>query len=184
PFTWAIGPNTDAAGLAGILAAGGLRKEVDALILTATIPIRGRLSDHDLRFVEEQDEKTASDAIRLDRDLDGDELRARVERRMRYLRCAERRGGGVVAYRNRQAVGYGRWRYASDGETVYLHTATTLRPHRRTGVYSAILGWRLARAVRDGKTTAVVVAERGTSAPILMRKGFREVGSRQIWMSV
>jgi hypothetical protein len=28
------------------------------------------------------------------------------------------------------------------------------------------------------------VAERATSAPILMRKGFREVGAMQIWMSV
>jgi hypothetical protein len=67
---------------------------------------------------------------------------------------------------------------------VYLHRASTLQPHRRTGVYSAILGWRLDRAVRDGKTEAVVVAERASTAPILMRKGFREVGALQIWMAV
>ena len=184
PFTWAIGPNTDAPGLASILAERGLHKEIDALILTAKIPIRGRLPDHDLRLVEEHDERTATDAIRVDRDVTGDELRARVERRMGYLRCASRRGGGIVAYRRDLPVGYGRWRYGSDGDTVYLHTAHTLRPHRRTGVYTAILGWRLDRAVKDGKTTAVVVAERSTSAPILMRKGFREVGARQIWMAV
>ena len=81
-------------------------------------------------------------------------------------------------------AGHGRWRYGTDGDTVYLSTAVTLRPHRRTGVYTAILGWRLDRAVKDGKTTAVVVGERSTSAPILMRKGFREVGSLQIWMAV
>ncbi len=184
PFVWSIGPNTDAPGLASVLAAKGLHKEVDALILTAKIPIRGRLPEHDLRLVEETDERTATDAIRIDRELSGDELRARIERRMRYLRCPSRRGGGVVAYRRDLAVGYGRWRYASDGETVYLHTAHTLRPHRRTGVYTAVLGWRLDRAVRDAKTLAVVVAERSTSAPILMRKGFREVGSQQIWMAV
>jgi hypothetical protein len=67
---------------------------------------------------------------------------------------------------------------------VFLHTASTLQPHRRTGVYTAILDWRLERAVRDGKTTAVALAERSTSAPILMRKGFREVGAMQIWMAV
>jgi hypothetical protein len=183
-FTWQIGPNTDAVGLSSVLAAHGLHKEVDALILTAKIPIRGRLPDHDLKLVEEHDARTAAAAIRIDRDRTQDEVSARVEARMRYLSCPTRRGGGVVAYRREQAVGYGRWRYGSDGDTVYLHTAVTLQPHRHTGVYTTILGWRLDRAVRDGKTEAVVVAERGTSAPILMRKGFREVGAMQIWMAV
>jgi len=183
-FTWQIGPNTDAVGLSTVLAANGLHREVDALLLTSKIPIRGRLPEHDLRLVEETDERTATDAIRIDRDRASDEVRARVEGRLRYLRCPSRRGGGVVAYRRDLAVGYGRWRYGTDGDTVYLSTAHTLRPHRRTGVYSAVLGWRLDRAVRDGKTIAVVVAERSTSAPILMRKGFREVGSLQIWMAV
>jgi hypothetical protein len=184
PFTWAIGPNTDAPGLAALLASRGLRKEIDALILTAKIPIRGRLPAHDLRLVEEVDERTVTDAVRVDRHATGDRLREQVEHRMRYLRCPSRRGSGVVAYRRDLAVGYGAWRYGTDGDTVYLHAAHTFQPHRRTGVYTAILGWRLDRAVKDGKSTAVVVAERSTSAPILMRKGFREVGSRQIWMAV
>ena len=183
-FTWQIGPNTDAVGLSTVLAANGLHREVDALLLTSKIPIRGRLPEHDLRLVEETDERTATDAIRIDRDRASDEVRARVEGRLRYLRCPSRRGGGVVAYRRDLAVGYGRWRYGTDGDTVYLSTAHTLRPHRRTGVYSAVLGWRLDRAVRDGRTIAVVVAERSPSAPILMRKGFREVGSLQVWMAV
>src|SRR5260221_7677993 len=183
-FTWQIGPNTDAVGLSSILAANGLRKEIDALLLTAKIPIRARVPAHDLRLIEESDERTAGDAIRLVRGRSADEVRARLDARMRYLRCPTRRGGGVVAYRRDLAVGHGAWRYGSDGETVLLHMASTLQPHRRTGVYTAILGWRLDRAVRDGKTTAVVVAERSSSAPILMRKGFREVGALQIWMSV
>jgi GNAT superfamily N-acetyltransferase len=182
-FTWQIGPNTDAVGLSRVLAAQGLRREIDALLLTATIPIRGRLPDHDLRLVEELDERTATDAIRVVRDRTADEVRTRLEARMRYLRCPSRRGGGVVAYRRDLPVGHGAWRYGTDGETVYLHMASTLQPHRRTGVYTAILGWRLDRAVRDGKTTAVVVAERGSTAPILMRKGFREVGALQIWIA-
>ena len=183
-FTWQIGPNTDAVGLSSVLAANGLHREIDALLLVAKIPIRGRLPQHDLRLVEERDERTASDAIRLARDRTLDEVRVRLEARMRYLECPTRRGGGVVAYRRDLAVGHGAWRYGSDGDTVLLHMASTLRPHRRTGVYTAILGWRLDRAVRDGKTTAVVVAERATSAPILMRKGFREVSALQIWMAV
>jgi hypothetical protein len=182
-FTWQIGPNTDAVGLSRVLAANGLHKEIDALLLTAKIPIRGRDPQHDLRLVEESDERTASDAIRLVRDRTPEEVRTRLDARMRYLRCPTRRGGGVVAYRHELAVGHGAWRYGSDGDTVYLHMASTLQPHRRTGVYTAILGWRLDRAVRDKKSTAVVVAERSTSAPILMRKGFREVGALQIWMS-
>jgi GNAT superfamily N-acetyltransferase len=183
-FTWQIGPNTDAVGLSRVLAAQGLRREIDALLLTATIPIRGRLPEHDLRLVEELDERTATDAIRVVRDRTADEVRTRLEARMRYLRCPSRRGGGVVAYRRDLPVGHGAWRYGTDGETVYLHMASTLQPHRRTGVYTAILGWRLDRAVRDGKTTAVVVAERASTAPILMRKGFRELGAVQIWVAV
>src|ERR1700716_2265479 len=74
-FTWQIGPNTDAVGLSSVLAANGLHKEVDALILTAKIPIRGRLPDHDLKLVEEHDERTAAAAIRIDRDRSQDEVR-------------------------------------------------------------------------------------------------------------
>jgi GNAT superfamily N-acetyltransferase len=183
-FTWQIGPNTDAVGLSAALAALGLHKEIDALLLTAKIPLRGQPRPNDIRLVEEHDERSARDAIRIDRDRTLDEVLARVEVRMRYLGCASRRGGGVVAYRRDLPVGYGRWRYGTDGDTVFLHTASTLQPHRRTGVYTAILDWRLERAVRDGKTTAVALAERSTSAPILMRKGFREVGAMQIWMAV
>ena len=183
-FTWQIGPNTDAVGLSSILAGQGLHREIDALLLTAKIPIRGRPREHDLRLVEEHDERTATDAIRIDPSRTADEVRTRLEARMRYLGCPGRRGGGVVAYRRDLAVGYGRWRYGTDGDTVFLHTASTLRPHRHTGVYTAILAYRLDRAIRDGKTTAVVLAERATSAPILMRKGFRDVGSLQIWMAV
>ncbi|MHB8631422.1 MAG: hypothetical protein ACYC9W_05800 [Candidatus Limnocylindria bacterium] len=186
-FTWQIGPNTDAVGLSQVLAARGLHKEVDALLLTAKIPIRGRLPAHDLRLVDERDERTATDAIGIDRDRRDrtpDAVRTRVEARMRYLRCPERRGSGVVAYRGDLAVGYGRWRYGAAGDAVYLSAAHTLRPHRRTGVYSAILAYRLDRAVRAGKTIAVVIAERSTSAPILMRNGFRELASLQIWMAV
>lgn len=186
-FTWQVGPNTDAIGLSSVLASNGLHKEIDALIVTATIPIRGRQEVNDLRLVEERDERTVTDAIRIDRDRrdrNADEERMRVDARMRYVGCPTRRGGGVVAYRGDQAVGYGRWRYSGEGTSVYLSGAHTLRPHRRSGVYSAILAYRLDRAVRNGKTTAVVVAERATSAPILMRKGFREVGGLQIWMAV
>jgi GNAT superfamily N-acetyltransferase len=182
-FTWQIGPNTDAVGLSSVLAANGLHKEVDALILTAKIPIRGRPRENDIRLVEEHDERTATHGIRAERERVIDADVSRVEARMRYLQCPSRRGGGIVAYRGELPVGYGRWRYGTDGDTVFLHTASTLQPHRRTGVYTAILEWRLARAVRDGKTAAVVVAERASSAPILMRKGFREVGAMQIWMS-
>jgi GNAT superfamily N-acetyltransferase len=183
-FTWQIGPNTDAVGLSNVLAAHGLHKEVDALLLTAKIPIRGRPRENDVRLVEEHDERTATHAIRIERDRTMDEVRSRVEARLRYLKCPTRRGGGVVAYRGELPVGYGRWRYGTDGDTVFLHTGATLQPHRRTGVYTALLEWRLERAVRDGKTTAVIVAERASSAPILMRKGFRDVGAMQIWMAV
>lgn len=182
PFSWSIGPLTDAPGLATALTARGLRKQQDTLILTAPIPLRGRLPEHDLRLVEEADERTVTDALRLDRDVLGAELQRRIDQRLAYLRCPTRRGGGVIAYRRDLAVGYGRWRYGSDGESVFLAGARTLRPHRRTGVYATILAYRLARAVRDGRTVAVAAPERATTAPILMRKGFREIAGRSTWI--
>ena len=136
-FTWQIGPNTDAVGLSGVLAANGLRKEIDALLLTAKLPIRGRPRVHDLRLVDEHDESTATDAIRIDPQRSAEEVAARLAARMRYLRCPSRRGGGVVAYRRQLPVGYGAWRYGTDGDTVFLHAASTLRPHRRTGASSS-----------------------------------------------
>jgi hypothetical protein len=182
PFTWSIGPLTDAPGLPTALAARGLRRQRDTLIVTAPIPLRGRLPAHDLRLVEEHDERTVTDALRLDRDVVGAELLRRIEQRLAYLRCPTRRGGGVVAYRRDLAVGYGRWRYGSDDESVFLPYAQTLQPHRRTGVYATILAYRLDRAVRDGRTIAVAAPERATTAPILMRKGFREIAARSTWI--
>lgn len=181
PFRWSIGPLTDAPGLATILAASGLRRERDALIVTAPLPMRGRQPDHDLELVEETDERTARDGLRVDRDLSGSELDRLTGERAGYLACGGRRGGGVVAYRRGIPVGYGRWRYGTDGLSVYLSHAHTLRPHRRTGVYTAILGYRIDRAVRHGRTVAVASVDRGTIAPILMRKGFREVASVTTW---
>src|SRR5438445_8516475 len=109
-FTWQIGPNTDAVGLSNVLASNGLHKEIDALLLTAKIPIRGRLPEHDLRLVEETDERTATDAIRIDRDRrdpTDDDVRLRLEARMRYLRCPTRPAGGVVASRRARDRGCG-----------------------------------------------------------------------------
>src|SRR5205814_2283982 len=111
----------------------------------------GRPREHDLRLVEEHDESTATDGIRIDPQRSAEEVAARLAARMRYLRCPSRRGGGVVAYRRQLPVGYGAWRYGTDGDTVFLHAASTLRPHRRTGVYTAILEYRLARAARDAQ---------------------------------
>src|SRR6266850_6705345 len=51
-FTWQIGPNTDAVGLSAALAALGLHKEIDALLLTAKIPLRGQPRPNDIRLVE------------------------------------------------------------------------------------------------------------------------------------
>lgn len=183
PFTWQVGPLTDAPGILEILAEHSLRREVDAFLLVADLPLASWRVARDLRLVEEADERSVIDAITIGRDLDDAAIRAQAERRLRYLACPTRRGGGVVAYRGTLAVGYGRWRDASDSQSVYLSTATTLRPHRRTGVYSTIVAYRLARALRAGRRTAVVVAERSTSAPILIRKGFKALGRVEVWLS-
>lgn len=71
--------------------------------------------------------------------------------------------------------------YVPDSPIVLLGGAGTLEDHRGHGLYTALVAKRLADARSDGRTTAVVQADRKTSAPICAKLGFREVCGLEIF---
>jgi hypothetical protein len=73
--------------------------------------------------------------------------------------------------------------YLPDSPIVLLGGAATLEEHRGHGLYTALVAKRLADARVDGRTTAVVQADRATSAPICAKLGFREICGLEIFVS-
>jgi GNAT superfamily N-acetyltransferase len=73
--------------------------------------------------------------------------------------------------------------YLPDSPTVLLGGAATLEEYRGHGLYSALVARRLADAHADGRTSAVVQADRRTSAPICAKLGFREICGLEMFAS-
>jgi hypothetical protein len=74
--------------------------------------------------------------------------------------------------------------YLPDSPIVLLGGAATLAEHRGHGLYTALVARRLADARADGRTAAVIQADRATSAPICARLGFRELCGLEVFASV
>jgi hypothetical protein len=74
--------------------------------------------------------------------------------------------------------------YIPDSPVVLLGGAATLAEARGQGIYSALVKRRLADALADGRSHAVIQADRDTSAPICAKLGFRELCSLEVygWM--
>jgi len=73
--------------------------------------------------------------------------------------------------------------YVADSPTVLLGGAATLEEYRGHGLYAALVAQRLADARADGRTSAVIQADRKTSAPICAKLGFRELCGLEIFTS-
>ena len=73
--------------------------------------------------------------------------------------------------------------YVADSPTVLLGGAATLEDYRGHGAYTALVAQRLADARADGRTSAIVQADRKTSAPICAKLGFRELCGLEIFTS-
>lgn len=79
-----------------------------------------------------------------------------------------------IARLDGQIVGYAVLRIESNG-VAYLRNARTVPAFRRRGVYLSLVAHRLAVAQAAGCHAAVVQAQTSTSAPILIKRGFRPV---------
>jgi GNAT superfamily N-acetyltransferase len=71
--------------------------------------------------------------------------------------------------------------YLPDSPIVLLGGAATVPEHRGRGIYSALVAKRLADARADGRSAAVIQADRATSAPICAKLGFREVCAMEFY---
>ena len=100
--------------------------------------------------------------------------------------AAERiKSRGYFAYveGNEKPVAWSFLAYIPDSATVLLGGAATLEEYRGHGLYTALVARRLADARADGRTAAVVQADRNTSAPICAKLGFREICGLEIFVS-
>lgn len=92
----------------------------------------------------------------------------------RYLGIPERKIEILVARLDGAAAGYAVL-WAAAGGVAMLADALTVPAFRRRGVYRALVARRLALARAAGCTAVVTYARTDTSAPILARRGFREL---------
>lgn len=73
--------------------------------------------------------------------------------------------------------------YLPDSSTVLLGGAATLEERRGHGLYTALVARRLADARADGRTAAVIQADRRTSAAICVKLGFEELCGLELFAS-
>jgi len=92
----------------------------------------------------------------------------------RYLRSTDRAVQIVVARVGGHVAGYAVLRIEPT-RVAYLRSALTGAEFRRRGVFLSLVAHRLALARAVGRTVAVVQAMTTTSAPILMKRGFKPV---------
>ena len=73
--------------------------------------------------------------------------------------------------------------YLPDSPIVLLGGAATLEEQRGHGLYTALVARRIADARADGRTVAIIQADRRTSASICAKLGFHEVCGLEIFTS-
>lgn len=81
-----------------------------------------------------------------------------------------------------EPVAYAESVHAPGTSTVLLGGAATEAEFRGRGAYRALLARRLCDARTAGADTALILAERATSAPICTRIGFREIAALEAWV--
>lgn len=93
------------------------------------------------------------------------------------------RGRGYFAYLEGDApVAWSYLVYVPDSGIVLLGGAATVPEARGRGLYTALVKRRLDDARADGRTAAVIQADRSTSAPICAKLGFRELCSLEFYV--
>jgi len=92
----------------------------------------------------------------------------------RFLQSSPQEVQIDVARVNGEIAGYGVLRLEPDG-VAYLRNAMTVPAFRNRGVYLSLVAHRLAVARTAGYTAAVLQAQTTTSAPILIKRGFKPI---------
>ena len=176
PFNWHVGPSSSPSDLHERLVRRGLELVAVPRMMTAALPLFGDWQPSaDVSIVEVHDEATARMSLVLAHH-DGQELDQMLPERLAYLSIPGRRGGFLIAFIGAEPVGNAGYRYSDDGACLYLTGAETVPEYRGHGVYKALVAYRARAAHRRGCRILSILANRETSAPILLRRGFIDHG--------
>ena len=177
---WSVGSSATPAGLAGLLRALGLRDPdppfeaiVAALVLEQEPP---RVEGVEVRRIESLEQHLAGLEILIASATWAERAAAAERERAEEVFEHRMRRGGLqwLALLGGEPVAYGAAQRASAG--LYLGGGTTLPAARGRGCYRALVRARWDEAVRLGISALAVQAQYGSSAPILRKLGFVEVG--------
>jgi hypothetical protein len=173
-YLWVVGPSTRPRDLADRLVARGFDVAYtwDGLALddlSVTLPM-----NDDVRIEPLSWENVEEYAARCTGSTDPEARAARHLSAHRYLCSTNREVRIVVARVGGHVAGYAVLRIEPT-RVAYLRSAMTVAEFRRRGVFLSLVAHRLAIARAAGCTAAVVQAMTTTSAPILMKRGFKPV---------
>lgn len=177
PFVWRVGPSSTPSDLPLRLAQRGLAHEPASRLLVAPLPVHGLRVNRDVRVLDAREPRDVAAFLRFGHPAwSEDDVQAELPDRLRYLDMYGLRAGFVLGYLGDELVANAAWRCSSDGRAMYLTGAGTLKEHRGKAIYQTMTQHRLARAATLGCGYAVIEAQVDTSAPILSRRGFADVG--------
>jgi GNAT superfamily N-acetyltransferase len=181
-FGWVTGPSTRPVDLPQRLVASGFRPIASLAGMVLTDLAKPIAANADVREIPFAEALAGSEWMGRAYGMPTDVTRTFNE--MIAAGSASLKIRGYFAYlAGEQPVAWSYLMYLPDSAVVLLGGAATLPEHRGRGLYSALVAKRLADARADGRTTAIIQADRDTSAPICEKLGFREVCALEMYAS-
>jgi GNAT superfamily N-acetyltransferase len=184
-FGWVTGPSTRPADLGARLEDAGLGHADSLAGMTLTDLATPIAANAKVRIEETTMKAAAAESEMMARAYGLPIEVMRVFNEILTAAAERIKSRGYFAYVNgtERPVAWSYLAYIPDSATVLLGGAATLEEHRGQGIYTALVARRLADARADGRTAAVVQADRNTSAPICAKLGFREICGLEIFVS-
>ena len=182
-FGWVTGPSTRPMDRPRRLAAAGLARGESiagmALVdLGPAVPVDPRVRVEEVSF---RDALAESDMMARAYGLPLEVTRFFNE--VLAASATQIKARGYFGYRDGGApVAWSFLVYVPESPIVLLGGAATLPEHRGHGLYTALVARRLADARSDGRTAAVIQADRATSGPICAKLGFRELCALELFV--
>ena len=180
PLEWKVYGHDAPADLgARLIAAGFVAEDVEQVL---TLPVDDATvaaftgQEHDVRRVV--DDSGLADYAEIAREIGRDDPMGERRQLAAILHTVPDAMSIHIAYQDGEPVACGRVHYSTGRMCAELAGGRTRTTHRRRGLFSAVVGARLAEARERGRTLAVTDAL-PTSEPILTRGGFRVLTSTQ-----
>lgn len=177
-FVWYVGPSSSPRDLVERLERRGLvRERPPGHLLAAELPLHDLRTNPDVLVVEARDRAELETYARSAHPEWSDgQVRDSIPERELLHRVYGDRAGMLLAYLDDALVGNAAWRDSTDGRAEYLTGAGTKPEFRGRGVYQTLVRYRTERGLARGCRYAVINARSDTSMPILLRRGFVDLG--------